>query len=315
MRYRFTITQPQRPRLFLVGVGMLAAALATAAVVVACSDRGSKSSEARAAELPDVTPSTATPGPGSEPVISGPVTYDRADSAFRDKNYTAAISLFTAYAESKPENPWGHYMLGLSAWKTGDRETAEQQFNKTIELDSTHVKARLNLARVLIETGRHADAEQQIQAVLALDSVNTSAYRLLGRVHDVAGQTDSAIADYQRAIALDDHDVWAMNNLAMVYVEQGKYDEALKPLARVVELDSTTATFRNNLGIALERSGRFGAAADAFKAALAIDSGYAKASVSLARVIVLKEDPSLTPVDLPTLAQSFVGEIEEWRKR
>jgi Flp pilus assembly protein TadD len=313
MRYRFTITPPQRPRLFLVGVGMFAAAIATAAVVVACSDRGSRSSEARAAELPGVTPSTAVPAAG-EPVISGPVSYDRADSAFRDKNYTAAISLFTAYTESKPENPWGHYMLGLSAWKTGDRETAEHEFTKAIELDSTHLKARLNLARVLIETGRHAEAQQQVQAVLALDSTNTAAYRLLGRVHDALGETESAIGAYQRAIALDDHDVWAMNNLAMVFVEQGKYEEALKPLARVVELDPTTATFRNNLGIALERSGRFGAAADAFKAALAIDSGYAKASVSLARVIVLKEDPSLAPVDLPALAQSFVAEIESWRK-
>ena len=48
--------------------------------------------------------------------------------------------------------------------------------------------------------------------------------------------------------------------------------------------------------------------------ALAIDSTYTKASVSLARVTGLKEDPSLSPVDLGSLAQSFIADVESWRK-
>ena len=98
-------------------------------------------------------------------------------------------------------------------------------------------------------------------------------------------------------------------------MEQGKYDEALRPLARVVELDSTTATFRNNLGLVLERTGHFSAAAAAYKSALAIDSTYAKASVSLTRVSGLKDGPTITAVDLPAISKSFVDEIESWRTR
>jgi len=313
MRYRVTITPPPRPRLALVGFTMFIAAIVGAVLAVACGERGSRDSEARAAEPAAVTPSPAAPQPTAL-VITGPVTFERADSAFRERHYSAAVSLFSVYTASRPGNPWGHYMLGLSAWKAGDRETAEQEFQKTLALDSTHVKARLNLSRVLIEAGRAKEAFEPLQTVLKLDSTSTTAYRLLGRAHDVLGETDAAIDAYKHAILLDDHDAWAMNNLALVYVDQGRYDEALKPLARAVEIDSSTALFRNNLGIVLERTGHYSAAADAFKAALAIDSTYAKASVSLSRVSSLKEEPALPAVNLAALAQSFVAEVERWRK-
>jgi Flp pilus assembly protein TadD len=315
MRHQFTIMPPppHRPGLALVGAAMFMAAIAGAVLIVACGDHTPRTAEAKTVEAATVTPSTATPE-SSAPVISGPVSYERADSAFNDRRYSEAVGLFSAYTASKPENPWGHYMLGLSAWKAGDRETAERELNKTIELDSTHVKARLNLSRVLIESGRANEALVPLQTVLTLDSTSTSAYRLLGRAHDALGETDSAVDAYKRAIVLDGHDAWAINNLAMVFVEQGRYDEALKPLARAVELDSSVARFGNNLGVALERTGHFTAAAEAYKQALGIDSTYAKASVSLTRVTGLKEDPTLPAVDLGALSRAFVADVESWRK-
>src|SRR5438128_8343246 len=123
MRYQFTIPRPPRPRLALVGLSLFLAAIAGAVLVVACSERRSRDSEARAAEPAAVTPSTATPQPPGT-VIAGPVTFGRADSAFRGRRYSEAVSLFAVYTTSNPDNPWGHYMLGLSAWKAGDREPA-----------------------------------------------------------------------------------------------------------------------------------------------------------------------------------------------
>src|SRR5712691_5780443 len=229
MRYQFTIAPPPRPRLALVGLTLFIAAIAGAVLVVACSERRSRDAEARATEPAAVSPSTAAPQPAAS-VITGPVSFERADSAFRERRYNEAVSLFAVYTTGNPNNPWGHYMLGLSAWKAGDRETAEQEFQKTIALDSTHVKARLNLSRVLIETGRAKDAFEPLETVLKLDSTSTPAYRLLGRAHDAAGETAAAIDAYKHTILLDDHDAWAMNNLALVYMEQGRYDDALKPL-------------------------------------------------------------------------------------
>jgi len=100
-----------------------------------------------------------------------------------------------------------------------------------------------------------------------------------------------------------------MNNTGLLLIQQGKNEEALGPLARAVQLDSTVAVFHNNLGFALEHTGRFVLATQAYKSAIAVDGGYTKAKLSLARVEGRKEDPSVTPVELMTLAEAFDREI------
>src|SRR3989454_4788973 len=149
MRYQFTITPPPRPRLALVGLTLFIAAIAGAVLVVACSERRSRDSEARAAEPAAVTPSPAATQP-TEPVITGPVSFERADSAFRERRYSEAVSLFALYTAGKPANPWGHYMLGLSAWRGRDRETAGPEVNKKIQPHTMHGKARVKPSPNLI---------------------------------------------------------------------------------------------------------------------------------------------------------------------
>ena len=58
------------------------------------------------------------------------------------------MRLFTGYTTEHPDNVWGYYMLGLSAWKTGDRDAAVRAFTQALEKDSTRVKSRLNLKRL-----------------------------------------------------------------------------------------------------------------------------------------------------------------------
>ena len=61
---------------------MFAAAIACAVLILACGDRRSRSAEAEVAAAPAVTPSNAIPSPSeATPAVSGPVSYERADSA------------------------------------------------------------------------------------------------------------------------------------------------------------------------------------------------------------------------------------------
>jgi len=229
--------------------------LVAATVVAACGHKTSQSSEASAAEVSNTSPESSVATPPAS-VVTGPVSFDEGQTAFAEKRYGDAVRLFTAYTSDKPDNVWGYYMLGLSAWKVGDRDAAVNAFTLALEKDSTHVKSHVNLSRVLIEQGRAQDALPHVEAALAIDSTSSESVRLLGRVKRELGDSEGAIAAYQRAIVLDERDVWSMNNLAKLYIGQGKYDEALGPLARAVEIDSTTPAFRNNLGLALERSSR-----------------------------------------------------------
>jgi len=316
MSYQFSIDQSNRslrfPVMLMAGiVGTVVAAYAFAA----CGDR----SPDQAAAGERVAPSSVSTTPVSSVsnelpprVISGPVTFEIADSAYRDRRYDDAAALFKTYTEGRPTNPWGFYMLGLAAWKSGDRAQAESAFVQALTLDSTHVKSHLNLSRVLLETEQPESALVHIETAMQLDSTSSEPLRLQGRAFEALDKTDDAIVAYQRAIVKSDSDVWAMNNLGALYIRLERFEDAIGPLARAIELEDKVATFHNNLGMALELTGRFAAAIEQYRAALAIEGTYGKAVSNLQRVETVKQDPSVTPVDLTERSKQFQEEIGRW---
>jgi predicted Zn-dependent protease len=292
----------------LVVVTLLAAA-------AACKDTGVKPGQvANTRPAPvAVHPETAsTPAP-SEPALPTNVSYAKAESAFTAKQYGEATTLFRAYVNEHPKNPWGHYMLGLSAWKAGDLERAQSGFQGALALDPKHVKSLVNLGRVLLESDRPMEARKRLLAAITIDSGSTDAYRVLGRVDTRLGRFDEALEAYRTALAIDPDDTWSMNNMGLLLIQQGRYEEALRPLARAVQLAEEVPVFQNNFGIALERTGHYTMAAQAYRDALSADSSYQKAKVSLARVDGRSDDPAASPVTVGMLGDSFAKEVEGWQ--
>lgn len=284
-----------------------------AAAAWACGDNPKQPAGATTTVASGAT--TPVARPVSEPSLATPVavTFADADSAYRSGQYQDAVRLFSAYGERHPGNAGAHYMIGLSSWKAGDLKAADAAFDRALTLDPKHQKALLNSSRVLIELGRYDDALDRLNSVLELDSTSSVARRLQARVLEHQGDIDGAIDAYQQALVANEEDVWAMNNLGLIYIQQGRAEDALAPLARAVQLKSTSPVFQNNLGIALEQTRHFAAATEAYSAALAADSTYAKAAISLARVRDRVDSTGSGPVSLPELAQSFQLEVRMLR--
>ena len=293
MSYQFELDQSNRALRFPVMLMASIVAMVIAAYVfAACGDRSPD--QARASEPVTSSPVSVTPvsTPTTEEpaiVISGPVTFELADSAYRDRRYDDATTLFKAYTENRPSNPWGFYMLGLSAWKSGDRSQAVSAFTQALALDSTHVKSHLNLSRVLLEEGQPDSALTHIEAAIVLDSTSSEPVRLQGRAFEAQGKMDDAILAYNRAIQLDSTDVWALNNLGALYIRLERFHEAIEPLKVAVQLNDEVAVFHNNFGMALERTGQYRAAEEEYRAAVGIEGTYGKAVTNLQRVQQLKE--------------------------
>ena len=295
-----------------VGISVLTVAVTIAA---ACGgkDRPKSTSVSVAGSTPTVSGSVASAESAGSNTAT-PVTYGSGEEAFNKKDYAKATQLYTNYTDSNPENPWGYYMLGLSAWKSGEPEQAVEAFDRALQLDPTHRKSLFNSGRVLLETGKPKLAIDRIEKALALEPMSNEGLRLLGRAKYQMGDVDGSIEAYRRAIALDDHDVWAMNNMGLVYIEQNRSAEALPPLAYAVELRKNSPVFLNNLATALEKTGHAEEAAKTYEAALAVDSSYTKASVSLARVTQARQQPDSETVDLGELSAGFQQDIEGWRE-
>lgn len=283
--------------------------LSVMSLAVGCGGTDGTRTTTSAGATPTVsgaTPEVTT----EEPVVARTVSYAAAESAFGKARYPEAVELFTTYVGANPENAWGHYMLGMSAWRAGEHEKAIESFDKALQLDPSHRKSLFNSGRVLLEAGNAKDALGRIQKGLELEPMSNEGLRLLGRARYELAQVDEAIKAYQRALTLDENDVWSMNNLGLIYIQQDRSTEAIPPLARAVELRGNSPVFQNNLATALERSGHPTAAAEAYEGALAADSTYSKAAVGLARVT---QQPESTAVDLAALSQEFQVQIETWK--
>ncbi len=265
---------------------------------------------------PSVTPSVVTPiapAPAVVPVVVQEVTYDEAETAYLERDFVRATELFTRYTDRKPSNPWGHYMLGLSAWKSGELDVAEVAFQESIHLDSSHVKSWQNLSRVLLDDGRPAEAHFALKEAEVLDPGQGITFRLHGRAFYQEGELELAADMYRDAIRVDDTDAWSMNNLGLLLLDERLFDQASMTLARAVQLRPNIASFQNNLGMALENVGQIRAAERAYAEAVQLDSSHLKANANLTRIMAVEQALELAEADLEELASRFCEEIDTWR--
>ena len=215
-------------------------------------------------------------------------TFGDGKAAYAARKYSDATAIFERYTGRRPENAWGHYMLGLSAWKSGDLAKAESAFEKALSIDPRHIKSYVNVSRVFIDQKRYDEAVDRLTRAADIEPSSTEVQRLLGRAYHAQGKTDEAVEAYRRAIELNELDAWSMNNLGLVFLEAQRAEEALPLFEKAVELRNNVPAFHNNLGMALEHVGRFSDAAIAYSAALTADPSHDKAKQNLERIEALK---------------------------
>ena len=298
-----------------------AGALVAASVLYGCGDSEASTTEGREQialqpAVPAVETVAAKDVKEMPPVTTTPVvvSYDDAFKAFRKGSYEEARTLFESYVASNDGDGQGQYMLGLSAWKSGDHELAGKALTRAVELNGESVKARTNLARVLLEQGKPGEAITHIEKAVELAPESHEVWRVMGNTKAQLGEREEALDAYRKAIMINEQDAWSMNNYGLLMIQIGCPVEALPPLARAVELVPNSAMFLNNLGVALEKSGDLGGARDIFTRVLEIDSTHAKATVSLERVIGTLGSTEVEPTDLTQFARLFEDEVRRWKE-
>jgi tetratricopeptide (TPR) repeat protein len=257
------------------------------------------------------TPVTAPTGVD----VSMPATYENADAVYKSGHYPEAAEMFERYVETKPNNSFGFYMLGLSSWKAGDFDRAHEAFKKSIDIDPAFAKSYFNDARVLLDLKRSPEALAQIEQGLSIDSTSADGWRLKARAQAAGGNFDGAMQTYRDLLVRNDEDLWGLNNLGVLLLDSGDYEGALGPLARSVQLKPTAPIFQNNFGMALERSGYMVAALHHYQEAVRDDSGYTKAVKNAERLSAIVTDSTLQDeVTVQELAETFRQKVEMWKQ-
>ena len=145
-----------------------------------------------------------------------------------------------------------HVSLAAIKWHW-DREwrTAEQEFQRALELDRNSLNGLTLYAYFLDALGRFAEAQELMERAYELDPNDSTVESNFGRIVYRARKYKEAIEHLQRAIELDPNNFGAYGRLADVYELMGDYPRALS-LAREAEAkragSGVTARYSSELG-------------------------------------------------------------------
>ena len=103
------------------------------------------------------------------------------EAAYKARKYTTRRRSSSNTRRRKPNNAWGYYMFGMSAWKAGDLPKAEMGFKAALGVDPEHLKSLANLSRVLIEQKRFDDALNTLMRAGDIEPTSNEVQRLIGR--------------------------------------------------------------------------------------------------------------------------------------
>jgi tetratricopeptide (TPR) repeat protein len=246
-----------------------------------------------------------TPLPSSEPGLTWLDHFKKANAFYEKREYESAAAAFEKALQTKEDNYFLHYMLGLSYWKDGRDERAAESLNTCLELKPDFTKAWVNLARVRRELGDPQEAVALCEKALTLDQANDDAWNVTGLAYLDMGERDKAREAFTDALAINAKNPYALNNLALTFIYEDRYGDALIPLEQAVALAPDVAFIRNNMGVVYEHLGRAAEAAHEYAAAADTPSGHPKAEASLKRIL-----PLLSVEEEAKLAEFYHGQLK-----
>jgi tetratricopeptide (TPR) repeat protein len=122
---------------------------------------------------------------------SDSATYARAIAAYR-----SAVALDPDFADA-------HCNLGAALYNNGDRAEARRCFERCLELQSTHVEGRFNLANKVDEEGATEAALDHYRAALRGDPLYADLHINLALLYEKLGQAEQGRQHWRRYLQIE----------------------------------------------------------------------------------------------------------------
>jgi tetratricopeptide (TPR) repeat protein len=150
--------------------------------------------------------------------------------------------------ELSPDSPDALYVLGVAQAGLGDWKAARAAFVEAIEADETHVPALFQWGVLLQKQKDDAGAVEKFQRVLQVEPSHARARTALGTSLARLGTDDTRAVELLTAsIRIDPQAALPHALLAEVYVRQGKKAEAKKELQAALKLKPDEAAWKRRL--------------------------------------------------------------------
>ena len=232
----------------------------------------------------------------------------------RAGRHETATELFEGVLAAGDATFLGHYHRGVSRYYAGDREGAESDLQRALEIggesagpwcflgrirgdqgrpadaaqclrkaaaiDPQAYEAHFYLGKLLFETGSATEAGEEFLAALRIDPSRPGAYNGLALLEEAALRLDEALPLFEKALAAQPQYAPALRNRASLYFHrgaEGDLDRAIADLQAALRIEPEDIDVLILLGTALAQSGDSAGALRACGLAIEIDPRCARA--------------------------------------
>jgi Tfp pilus assembly protein PilF len=184
-----------------------------------------------------------------------------------------------------------HYALAQAFLHMGALPPAFTELRRTVELQPTNYKARVDLGNILLAGGKIDEAKAQADTTLAAQPNNADAHALLARVAARQGNRDLALVEIKRALELAPSEAALHETYALLEAGDATQQESVEEeLKKSVVLDPRSVNAKLLLAAFYARSKRFQDAEQMCWNAVTADTKSLSARQSLAQIILKEGD-------------------------
>jgi len=167
------------------------------------------------------------------------VEYGKGQTAFDRKDYNAAIEHLQEYVAARPDDAFGHELLGGAFQNTGRFDDAIREYEHGLAINPDSHYIQVNLAGLYLRENKSDKAVALYRK--GIPRIQASAHTLYfyGKALKQTGDLDGAEEALRKSVQLDDKQAYVHDLLAEVLQAEGKTVEAQAESKRAGELDAS----------------------------------------------------------------------------
>lgn len=172
-----------------------------------------------------------------------------------------------------PQNPLGHYFLGILHRSEGYLSTALWDFKRSLRLDPLNAAVYAEIANTYQCLGQHVSAEEWYRGAVSVAPEEPGFRLLLAEFYmDVVPRPQEALIAATELAALTPDDPVALDLLGWAYFMAGQTSAAKAALENALALDPMSARAHYHLGVVCEELGDAAGAERAYQRAVDLDT-------------------------------------------
>jgi len=161
----------------------------------------------------------------------------------KEKNYSAAISLFKSALIIAPKASSGIYNLANAMSFNMQISDAQDLLKKALLLNLKGVNLYMLLGELSVRTGYYKDSEKYFETALKQEQQSAKLYIKVGDIFNTATQSNTALKYYNLAQEIEPDNALIFKLKANVYREIGDFSKTLEQINKAISIEPNNIDF------------------------------------------------------------------------